>query len=99
MFTNLIFAVELFAVSFSSTWSLVVRLYSSEIQPSRTRGSATALGQGMNQMVNFVVAASGPVFLAESSFGPYFLYGAFTAFGTIVAFIYMPEVNGISLER
>lgn len=76
-----------------------MRLYSSEIQPSRTRGSATALGQGMNQFVNFIVAVTGPLFLAESSFGPYFLYGAFTAFGTFVAYIYMPEVNGISLER
>lgn len=84
--------IELFAASFSATWSLVIRLcvdsaalrtensetdfprsYSSEIQPSRTRATATAVGQGANQAVNFVVALTAPAFLARSAFGGFFL--------------------------
>lgn len=30
--------------------------------------------------------------------GPYFLYGSFVAVGTLVAFVYMPETLGRSLE-
>lgn len=33
-----------------------------------------------------------------SYLGPYFLYGSFTAFATFIAWIYMPETNGKSLE-
>lgn len=69
-----VLSVELFAITFSGSWSIVVRLYSSEIQPFRTRASATAFGQGANQAVNFVVAVTGPAFLAESSFGEFYCF-------------------------
>ncbi|GAA5957517.1 hypothetical protein JCM10213_003909 [Rhodosporidiobolus nylandii] len=91
--------IELFAVSFTSSWSLVTKLYAAEIQPSRTRSAATSFGQGVNQLVNFAVAVSGPFFLAQSSYGPYFCYGGFTALGVVFAFFFMPEVLGKTLER
>ncbi|BGP32269.1 hypothetical protein JCM10296v2_004050 [Rhodotorula toruloides] len=67
--------IELFAVYFTSSWSLITKLYAAEIQPMRTRAAATSTGQAVNQAVNFVVAISGPAFLARSSSGPYFFYG------------------------
>lgn len=90
--------IEVFAVGFTATFSLIIRLYSTEIQPSRTRASASSFGQGANQAVNFVVALTGPAFLASSSSGPYFLYGSFTALATIVGYLYMVETSGKSLE-
>ncbi|GAA5975420.1 hypothetical protein JCM11641_004258 [Rhodosporidiobolus odoratus] len=90
--------IELFAVSFTCSWSIVTKLYAAEIQPSRTRAAATSFGQGMNQLVNMAVALSGPYFLAQSSSGPYFLYGSFTALGVVFAYFFMPEVMGKSLE-
>ncbi|GAA5877955.1 hypothetical protein JCM1840_000123 [Sporobolomyces johnsonii] len=90
--------IELFAISFTSSWSLVTKLYASEIQPARTRAAATSFGQGANQAVNFAVAVSGPAFLASSSFGPYFLYGGCSALGVLFGFFFMPEVMGKSLE-
>ncbi|GAA6028186.1 hypothetical protein JCM8097_006904 [Rhodosporidiobolus ruineniae] len=90
--------IFLFAISFTSSWSLVTKLYAAEIQPSRTRSAATSFGQGMNQIVNFAVALSGPYFLAQSSYGPYFCYGGFSALGTIFGYFYMPEVIGKTLE-
>ncbi|ORY89284.1 general substrate transporter [Leucosporidium creatinivorum] len=90
--------IELFALAFSGSWSMTVRLYSSEIQPSRTRAAATGFGQGVNQLANFIVALTAPEFLARSAYGPYFLYGAFTTFATFVAYIYMFETKGHSLE-
>lgn len=38
--------IELFAVSFCSSWALVIRLYATEIQPTSTRASASSFGQG-----------------------------------------------------
>lgn len=52
----------------------------------------------MNQLVNFIVALTGPQFLAASPFAPYLLYGGFVAFGTAVAYIYMAETRDLSLE-
>ncbi|KAK4705879.1 hypothetical protein P7C70_g301, partial [Phenoliferia sp. Uapishka_3] len=64
-------------------------IYTAEIQPNRTRAAATAFGNGVNQAVNFVVAVTGPGFLAKSAYGPYFTYGSFTAFATVIAYLYM----------
>ncbi|KAF7973596.1 hypothetical protein HWV62_14894 [Athelia sp. TMB] len=90
--------IELFTVTFSGSWSLCVRLYTAEIQPSRTRAAASSFGQGANQLVNTILALTSPAFLAKSSFGPYFMYGSLVAVGTLVAFVYMPETIGRSLE-
>lgn len=65
--------IELFAISFTSSWSLVTKLYAAEIQPMRTRAAAASTGQGLNQLANFAVAVSGPAFLEASNFGPYFM--------------------------
>ncbi|GAA5896003.1 hypothetical protein JCM6882_005583 [Rhodosporidiobolus microsporus] len=90
--------IELFAVCFTSSWSLVTKLYAAEIQPSRTRAAAASTGQGANQLINFAVAVSGPFFLDKSSYGPYFTYGGFTALGVLFGFFFMPEVMGKTLE-
>ncbi|SGY78783.1 BQ5605_C008g04951 [Microbotryum silenes-dioicae] len=90
--------IELYTIIFAGTWSLVTRLYSTEIQPSRTRSPASSFCIGVNQLVNTLVALTSPAFLAKSPFGPYFLYGGLSAFATAVAYIYMQETIGKSLE-
>lgn len=81
----MILSIELFAFSLAGSWGVVVRLYASEIMPSRIRSSASSFGQGSNQLVNMVVALTSPAFLAKSAFGPYLMYGLLMAFGTTVA--------------
>ncbi|GAA5925973.1 uncharacterized protein JCM15063_005174 [Sporobolomyces koalae] len=93
-----IILIELFAISFSSGWSLITKLYTAEIQPSRTRSAASSVGQGCNQAVNFAVAVSGPYFLNASAYGPYFLYGGFSALGVVVGYLFMQETMNHSLE-
>ncbi|GAA6063189.1 hypothetical protein JCM10212_006855 [Sporobolomyces blumeae] len=90
--------IELFAVSFSCGWSMITKLYAAEIQPSRTRSAAASFGQGVNQAVNFAVAVSGPYFLNASAYGPYFLYGGFSALGVVVGYFFVEETKGKSLE-
>ncbi|GAA5824415.1 hypothetical protein JCM5353_005029 [Sporobolomyces roseus] len=93
----IIILIEVFAASFSGSWALVTRLYSSEIQPSRTRAAAASFALAMNQLANFCVAMTGPVFLTTVS-GPYFTYGMFSLVGVVTAFFVMPETLGQSLE-
>ncbi|KZP33388.1 MFS transporter [Athelia psychrophila] len=90
--------IELFTVTFAGSWALCVRLYTAEIQPSRTRAAASSFGQGTNQLVNTILALTSPAFLKASSFGPYFMYGSLVAVGTLIAYVYMPETIGRSLE-
>jgi hypothetical protein len=42
---TLIALIYLFIAAFISTWAVVIRVIASEIQPKRTRASATSLGQ------------------------------------------------------
>jgi hypothetical protein len=93
-----ILLIELFALSLAGSWSVVVRLYAAEIMPSRIRSSASSFGQGANQLINMAVALTGPAFLAKSSSAPYLTYGGLMAFGTTIAWLYMPETRGKSLE-
>ncbi|BGP37168.1 hypothetical protein JCM10450v2_001074 [Rhodotorula kratochvilovae] len=90
--------IELYAFSFAASWGVVTRLYSAEIQPSRTRAAAASFSVATNQLTNFVVALTGPAFLARSAYAPYFTYGACTIVGTVLAFFLMPETLGHSLE-
>jgi hypothetical protein len=66
---SVIVLIEIFASTFAGSWALIVRLYASEIQPSRTRAAASSFGQGANQLVNTVVALTSPAFLAKSPYG------------------------------
>ncbi|GAA6030128.1 hypothetical protein JCM8097_009275 [Rhodosporidiobolus ruineniae] len=90
--------IELFAFTFGCTWASCTRLIATEIQPGSTRAAAASFAQASNQLINFVVAVSGPVFLARSSYGPYFTYGAFTLAGTLFAYFFQVETKGQSLE-
>jgi hypothetical protein len=48
--------------------------------------------------MNWLVALATPIFLAQSSFGPYFLFGSLSLATVIVLTVFMPETRGKSLE-
>lgn len=94
-----IVAIYVFAVIFSLSWAIGIRIYAAEIQPQRTRASATSLAHGSNWMTNFLVALATPVLLAKSSFIVYFLFGGCTLVTAIVCAVFMPETKGKSLDE
>ncbi|KAL5511144.1 hypothetical protein ACEPAH_4359 [Sanghuangporus vaninii] len=94
----IIVLIYLFVVAFAMSWAIVIRTCASEIQPARTRAAATSLGQAANWVVNWVVAFSTPLFLAQSTSGPYFLFGACSALTVAIAAALLPESKGVSLE-
>lgn len=93
-----IILVFVFGLTYCATWGVVGKIYASEIQPSVTRSSASCVAQGLNFFTNWIVAITTPVFLANSSFGAYFLFGFLCLSTVLVLAVYMPETRGQSLE-
>ncbi|KAF2462449.1 putative transporter [Lineolata rhizophorae] len=94
-----IVSIYVYTVIFSLSWAIGIRIYSAEIQPQRTRASATSLAHGSNWAANFLVALSTPILLANSSSGAYFLFGGCTLVTAVVCWVFMPETQGRSLDE
>jgi hypothetical protein len=85
--------IYLFAAIYSASWGITVKVYSAEIQPQRTRASATTLGHSSNWVCNFTVALITPVLPAKSNFGAYFLFGGCCVITVSVSIIFMHETR------
>jgi len=90
--------IFVFALTYCATWAVVGKLYAAEIQPTRTRATASAIAQGLNFFMNWVVAITAPVFLAESSYGIYFLYGMLSLALVVILAAMAPETRNVPLE-
>jgi MFS family permease len=94
-----IVSIYLFAVIYSLTWGVAIKVYAAEIQPQHTRAAATSVAHGSNWACNFLVALVTPILLSRSSFGAYFLFGGCNLITAVVCFFAMPETKGRSLEE
>ncbi|KAL8389160.1 hypothetical protein RB599_010528 [Gaeumannomyces hyphopodioides] len=70
---TVVILVFVFTLTYASTWGIVSKIYASEIQPAQTRATATALAQAAQFLCNWLVAFITPIFLAQSTAGPFFL--------------------------
>ena len=93
-----IVTIYIFAIAYSTTWAIGVKLFASEIQPAATRATAVSLAQAANCITNFVVAFVTPVVLSHSSSAVYFFFGGATILTVGVCAVYMPETRGRDLE-
>jgi hypothetical protein len=94
-----IVSIYIFAVVFSTSWAVGIKIFVAESQPHRTRASATSLAHGSNWIFNFLVALTTPILLERSSFGAYFLFGGCSLLTALVCLIWMPETKGKSLDE
>lgn len=94
-----IVAIYVFALMHSISWAVGIKVYAAEIQPQRTRASATSLAHGSNWVANFLVALTTPILLSRSRFGAYFLFGGCTIITVLVCAVFMPETKGKSLDE
>jgi Sugar (and other) transporter len=94
-----IVSIYLFAMTYSLSWAVGIKVYAAEIQPQRTRAAATSLAHGSNWSANFLVGLTTPILLAKTSFGAYFLFGGCSLVTVIVCAMSMPETRGRSLEE
>ncbi|KAH8821422.1 general substrate transporter, partial [Xylogone sp. PMI_703] len=90
--------IYVFSLTFCGTWAVGMKVYVGEIQPPKTRAGATSLAHSSCWVTNWVVAFTTPIFLARSTFGVYFFFGASLILTVWVCLFAMPETKGRSLE-
>uniref|UniRef100_L7J4L6 Major facilitator superfamily (MFS) profile domain-containing protein n=1 Tax=Pyricularia oryzae (strain P131) TaxID=1143193 RepID=L7J4L6_PYRO1 len=91
--------IYLFAVTYSVTWAVCMRIGVSESLPTGTRSSAMALAQSCNWLGNFTIALVTPILLSASVGGTYLFFSICTMLGSAVMYVYMIETKGTQLER
>ncbi|KAJ5765324.1 hypothetical protein N7520_004883 [Penicillium odoratum] len=91
--------IYLFAVIFSMTWAVSVKVFAAEVNPQRCRAATATLAHSSNWLANFVVALVTPILLSKSSYGAYFLFGGCSLVTAGVASVFMHETKGRSLEE
>ena len=91
--------IYLFAMIYSLTWGVSVKIFAAEIHPQRTRAAATTLAHSSNWLANFLVALTTPILLSKSSFGAYFLFGGCSIITAAIGAIFMHETKGQSLDE
>ena len=77
-------------------------IYVSEIPTARLRGLNVALAACTQWIFNLVVARSTPVMLTtvgRKGYGTYFIFACFNLCIVVVAFLFVKETKGVSLER
>jgi len=94
-----IVSIYIFAAIFSVSWAVGIKIYSAEIQPQRTRATATSMAHGSNWLSNFLVALVTPTLLAKTAYGAYFLFGGCAFLTALVCIAFMPETRGRSLDE
>lgn len=94
-----IVSIYLFAALFSVSWAVGIKIYAAEIQPQRTRATATSMAHGSNWIANFLVALVTPTLLAKSAYGAYFLFGGCAFVTALACMLVMPETRGKTLEE
>ncbi|KAF7189525.1 putative quinate permease [Pseudocercospora fuligena] len=94
--------VYLFAAFFQFGWGPVCWIYVSEIPTSRLRGTNVSLAAATQWLFNLVVARATPVMLVTvgaHGYGTYFIFGSFCFTMVAIAWFFVPETKGVSLER
>ena len=94
-----IVAVYVYVVFYCVSWSVSCKVYAAEVQPQRTRASATNLAHGSNWITNLVVALTTPVLLSRSNSAAYFFWAGCLLLTAVVCAIFMPETKGRSLDE
>ncbi|KAH9886875.1 general substrate transporter [Xylariomycetidae sp. FL2044] len=94
-----IVTIYIYVVIYCVTWAIHVKVYAAEIQPKRTRATATGLAYFSYSLSNFAVALITPILIATTVYGAYFLFGACLLLTSIVCWLFMPETRRRNLDE
>ncbi|CAK9439961.1 uncharacterized protein LODBEIA_P40610 [Lodderomyces beijingensis] len=91
--------IFLFIVFFAFTTLPLPWLYPPEINPMRTRTTASAVSTCTNWLMNFAVVMFTPAFIEKSGWGCYLFFACWNYAFIPVIFFFYPETAGRSLEE
>lgn len=81
----------------ASTWTDLC-LCPNRIFPARIREPGVAIGVGSQWLFNFVFSLTTPYMMTNMGWGTFLLWGVFDVVIAILAFFFLKETKGLSLE-
>lgn len=93
------FGLFFFIFIFAFTILPLPWVYPPEINPSRSRATASAISTCTNWLTNFAVVMFTPIFIGTSTWGCYLFFALFNYLWIPVIWFFYPETAGRSLEE
>ncbi|TPX09061.1 uncharacterized protein E0L32_001677 [Thyridium curvatum] len=90
--------IYIFVIFYNFSWGPMPWPYVSEIFPTRIREPGIATGVAAQWLFNFVFSLTTPYMMASMGWGTFLLWGLFDAAIGVVAFFFLKETRGLSLE-
>lgn len=90
--------IYLFVVAYNFSWGPMPWPYVAEIFPARIREPGVAVGVGSQWLFNFVFSLTTPYMITNMGWGTFLLWGVFDLVIALVAFFFLKETKGLSLE-
>ncbi|KAI0012992.1 general substrate transporter [Xylariaceae sp. FL0662B] len=90
--------IYLFVVIYNFSWGPMPWPYVSEIFSTRIREPGVAIGVASQWLFNFVFSLTTPYMIDNMGWGTFLLWGIFDAVIAILAFGFLKETRGLSLE-
>ena len=73
-------------------------MWPNRIFPARIREPGVAIGVGSQWLFNFVFSLTTPYMMTNMGWGTFLLWGVFDVIIAILAFFFLKETKGLSLE-
>ncbi|KAI1373502.1 general substrate transporter [Hypoxylon crocopeplum] len=90
--------IYLFVIAYNFSWGPMPWPYVSEIFPARIREPGVAVGVASQWLFNFIFSLTTPYMISSMGWGTFLLWGIFDAVIAIIAFAFLKETRGLSLE-
>ncbi|KAI2627083.1 general substrate transporter [Hypomontagnella submonticulosa] len=90
--------IYLFVIAYNFSWGPMPWPYVSEIFPARIREPGVAVGVASQWLFNFIFSLTTPYMISSMGWGTFLLWGIFDAVIAILAFAFLKETRGLSLE-
>ncbi|KAI0477347.1 general substrate transporter [Xylariaceae sp. FL0804] len=90
--------IYLFVIAYNFSWGPMPWPYVAEIFPARIREPGVAIGVASQWLFNFVFSLATPYMIKNLGWGTFLLWGLFDAIIAVLAFFFLKETRGLSLE-
>jgi MFS family permease len=91
--------IYMFVIAYNLSWGPLPYPYVSEIFPTRAREAGIAVGVSSQWLFNFVFSLTTSYMITNMGWGTFPLWGIFDAVIALLAFFFLRETKGLSLEE
>jgi MFS family permease len=90
--------IYLYAIFFGFSWNGIPWILASEVLPNQIRDLSMMFAVCMQYLAQFMVVYSVPYMMTRIQWGTFVFFGTCTFVSIFIAFLFVPETKGVSLE-